>query len=143
LGNALAFHTANSLVRSEGPELICLGLDDVVAVATDAAVLLAKRSYAQKLGEIVEKRRNDTARQPSFAAREWNLEPGTFRAMEKRESGFSVVICTAGRGQIATGVHEHALEPGSTVRIAAGDSCRVEANTDSFLRVIEIRVAGE
>jgi mannose-1-phosphate guanylyltransferase / mannose-6-phosphate isomerase len=147
-GNATAVDMDNSLIRSEGPQLLCIGLEDIVAVASGDAVLVAKRNYAQKIGEIVEQARantvllRDIGRKTFFTSREYDLDRGGVRTMEEHRSGFRVFICVAGRGRIATGLHEHALEAGSAVTFVAGKSCRIEANADNFLRVIEIRVDG-
>jgi hypothetical protein len=139
-GPASAVDTTNSLIRSEGPELLCVGLEDVVAVASGDAVLVAKRSHAQKIGELVEKTRAGTAWTPPLNYREYELAKGTPRTLGEAQRGLRVFVCVKGRGRIATAAYEHALEPGSAVTLGAAVSCRIEANVDSFLKVIEILI---
>ena len=141
-GPSSAVDTTNSLIRSEGPELLCIGLEDVVAVANGDAVLVAKRSYAQKIGELVEQTRAGTSppRRPSPSYHEYELTKGTSRTLGELQCSFRVFVCVKGRGRIATASHEHALERGSAITVSAVESCRIEANVDSFLKVIEILI---
>lgn len=144
-GNALrgpvsTVDTANSLIRSEGPELLCIGLEDIVAVATSDAVLVAKREYAQKIGEFVERARRGPAQKALFTSSQYDLSQGETRMADDNHARLRVFVCVKGRGQIATGVKEHALEEGSAVVCGPGETCRIQANADGFLRVIEIRI---
>ena len=54
-GEAMAIDCTNTLLRSdsEGLELVGIGLDDVIAVAMNDAVLVAKASEAQRVKEAV------------------------------------------------------------------------------------------
>ncbi|MCW5697870.1 MAG: mannose-1-phosphate guanylyltransferase/mannose-6-phosphate isomerase [Bauldia sp.] len=52
-GDAVAFDTRNSYLRSDGPMVAAVGLDDVVVVATGDAVLVAHRGASQDVGELV------------------------------------------------------------------------------------------
>jgi mannose-1-phosphate guanylyltransferase/mannose-1-phosphate guanylyltransferase/mannose-6-phosphate isomerase len=141
-GPSSAVDTTNSLIRSEGPELLCIGLEDVVAVANGDAILVARRSYAQKIGELVEQTRAGTspARKPPSNYREYELPEGTVRMLGELQRGLRVFVCVKGRGRIATAAHEHTLEPGSAITLGAAETCRIEANVDSFLKVIEILI---
>ncbi|MBC8038721.1 MAG: mannose-1-phosphate guanylyltransferase [Rhizobiales bacterium] len=53
-GNVLALDCANSLLRSEGPVLVGLGLEDMIVVATEDVILVAPRSRAQDVKRAVE-----------------------------------------------------------------------------------------
>ncbi|MEM1286991.1 MAG: mannose-1-phosphate guanylyltransferase/mannose-6-phosphate isomerase [Pseudomonadota bacterium] len=52
-GNARVFDTSNSLVRSDGILTTVLGIDDVVVVTTDDAVLVCNRSKAGSVKSLV------------------------------------------------------------------------------------------
>ena len=54
-GDVLALDTHNSLLRSDGPQIVAIGLDDLVVVATGDAVLIAPRGQTQRVREAVER----------------------------------------------------------------------------------------
>jgi len=141
-GPSSTIDTINSLIHSEGPELLCIGLEDVVAVASGDAVLVAKRSYAQKIGELAGQTLASMSaeRKPPLNYHEYELAIGSARMLGEHQRGRRVFVCVKGRGRIATAAHEHALEPGSAFTLGAAETCRIEANVDSFLKVIEILI---
>jgi mannose-1-phosphate guanylyltransferase len=53
-GRVLALTSRSNVLYSEGPVVAVIGLDDVIAVATGDAVLLAPRSEAQRVRQLVE-----------------------------------------------------------------------------------------
>jgi mannose-1-phosphate guanylyltransferase / mannose-6-phosphate isomerase len=53
-GDVVALNMTNSYLRSEGPLLAAIGLDDVVIVATQDAVLVTKRDATQDVKKVVE-----------------------------------------------------------------------------------------
>lgn len=53
-GDVIALDSRNSLLRSEGPAIAALGLDDMVVVATSDAVLIAPKARAQDVKKLVD-----------------------------------------------------------------------------------------
>ena len=53
-GDVIAIDCEGSLIRSEGPVILGLGLEDMIVVATKDAVLVAPRSRAQDVKQAVE-----------------------------------------------------------------------------------------
>ena len=53
-GDIVALNVSNSYLRSEGPLLAAVGLDDVVVVATQDAVLVTRRNATQDVKKVVE-----------------------------------------------------------------------------------------
>lgn len=53
-GDVIALDSRNSLLRSEGPAIAALGLDDMVVVATRDAVLVAPKERAQDVKKVVD-----------------------------------------------------------------------------------------
>ncbi len=113
-----------------------------MAVASDEAVLIAKRSYAQKIGELAEHTRAATksGRKCPPNYREYELARGTSQTLGELQRTLRAFVCVKGSGRIATAANEHALEPGSAITLGVGESCRIEANADSFLKAIEILI---
>ena len=52
-GDVVAPDSRNCLVHSEGPVVVALGVEDLVIVATERAVLVVPRSQSQRVGEAV------------------------------------------------------------------------------------------
>jgi mannose-1-phosphate guanylyltransferase len=53
-GNVLALDTSNSLLKSEGPLIVTIGVEELIIVATPEAVLIAPRGQSQRVREAVE-----------------------------------------------------------------------------------------
>jgi mannose-1-phosphate guanylyltransferase / mannose-6-phosphate isomerase len=53
-GDVVALNVVNSYLRSEGPLLAAVGLEDVVVVATQDAVLVTRRDATQDVKKLVE-----------------------------------------------------------------------------------------
>ncbi len=54
VGDAVTIATTNSYVRSDGPLVATIGVDDLVVVATDDAVLVAAKDSDQRVSELVQ-----------------------------------------------------------------------------------------
>ena len=53
-GEAIAVDSRGCLVRSEGPVVVALGVEDLVIVATERAVLVVPRGQTQRVGQAIE-----------------------------------------------------------------------------------------
>ena len=53
-GDAVAVDSRNCLVRSDGPVVVALGVEDLVVVATERAVLVVPRGQTQRVKEAIE-----------------------------------------------------------------------------------------
>ena len=53
-GDAIALDSRNCLVRSDGPVVVALGVDDLVVVATERAVLVVPRGETQRVKEAID-----------------------------------------------------------------------------------------
>lgn len=84
LGGAIAVDSQGSYVRSEGPLTAVLGLEDVVVVATDDALLVTSKERAQEVNAVVkllDDRGSDTHVSHSTVRRPW----GSFKGLETGE----------------------------------------------------------
>jgi mannose-1-phosphate guanylyltransferase len=54
VGNALVIDSYANLIRSDGPKVAAIGVDDLVIIATGDSVLVTKLSHAQKVREAAE-----------------------------------------------------------------------------------------
>ena len=74
IGDVVSEDTTRSYLRSEGPLIATLGVDNLVIVATPDAVLVANRSADQDVGKIVERLRisnHSAANQTRRVHRPW------------------------------------------------------------------------
>lgn len=53
-GDTLAIDTTNSLIRTDGPKVTTIGVDNLIVVATADAILIMQRGDSQRVKEIVE-----------------------------------------------------------------------------------------
>lgn len=53
-GDVLAIDTANSLVRSTGPTVTTIGVEDLIIIATEDALLVMPRGESQRVKEVVD-----------------------------------------------------------------------------------------
>ncbi len=51
---ALAIDSRNCLVRSDGPMVVTLGVDDLVVIATGGAVLIVPRGQTERVQEAID-----------------------------------------------------------------------------------------
>lgn len=54
-GDVLAMDTVNNLIRSDGPKVTAIGVEDLIIVATKDAVLVMPRGESQRVKEIVDR----------------------------------------------------------------------------------------
>jgi mannose-1-phosphate guanylyltransferase/mannose-6-phosphate isomerase len=59
VGDALVIDSHANLIRSDGPKVAAIGVDDLVIVATAEAVLVTKLSHSQKVRDAAEWSEND------------------------------------------------------------------------------------
>lgn len=108
-GDVIATNVKNSYVRSEGRLVTVVGLEDVIVVDSQDAVLVAARSASQDVKKIVEALQSDdrhhTHSHP-LTQRPW----GTFQSVDKGER-FQVKRITVNAGsKLSLQLHHHRAE---------------------------------
>ena len=109
LGRAVAYDTSGSLIRSDRHLVTTVGVRNVVVVATDDAVLVADRSYAQWVKQaldLVTSRGFEEAGRHSEAHRPW----GTYRLIVSGERFQVKVITVKPGGRLSLQLHRHRAE---------------------------------
>jgi mannose-1-phosphate guanylyltransferase/mannose-1-phosphate guanylyltransferase/mannose-6-phosphate isomerase len=54
IGDSISLGSRNCLIRSDGPVVVAIGVEDLVIVVTDGAVLIVPKSQSQRVKEAVE-----------------------------------------------------------------------------------------
>ena len=160
-GAATAIDCAGALLRSEagGPEIVGLGLRDVVAVAMADAVLVADRSRVQEVRAAVETLRLKGARQATDPARDhrpWGwferlaggegfqvkrlvVRPGAALSLQSHRHRAEHWVVASGRARVTVGARVRALGAGGAVRVPLGAVHRLENPGPGELVLIEVQ----
>jgi mannose-1-phosphate guanylyltransferase/mannose-1-phosphate guanylyltransferase/mannose-6-phosphate isomerase len=108
-GDVLCVATKNSYLRSEGPLLATVGLEDLVVIATDDAVLVARKDRDQDVKKIVDRLKAD-GRSEARAHRRLYRPWGYVESVHRGER-FEVKRLTVWPGQkISLQKHVHRAE---------------------------------
>lgn len=139
-GNVVCSNSHGSYIRSEGQLTAVLGLDDVIVVTMDDAVLVAKKSEAQNLKQLVQKLKQRNCKEivaHSSVERPW----GHYKKIEGGDQ-FQVKRIMVNPGEtLSLQYHYHRAEHWTIVSgkadVTVGDNVRVMEANDSVYIPIE------
>jgi mannose-1-phosphate guanylyltransferase/mannose-6-phosphate isomerase len=158
-GDVVAHNVTNSYLRSEGPLLAAIGLNDIVIVATPDAVLVSHRDATQDVKKIVEAIersgrhhhvRNQRTYRPwghfdtvdegeRFHVKRLTVNPGHALALQIHHHRAEHWIVVAGTARVVCGDREFLLRENESTYIPVGASHRLENPGVVPLEVIEVR----
>jgi mannose-1-phosphate guanylyltransferase / mannose-6-phosphate isomerase len=108
-GDVLTVESRNSYIRSEGPLIATVGVDDLVVVATDDAVLVARRDRAQDVKSIIDQLKSlnrDEHKAHVVIHRPW----GTYQTTDKGERFQTKRIVVKPGEKLSLQKHHHRAE---------------------------------
>ena len=136
-GDVIAADTRNSYLRAEGPLLCAVGVDDLVVVATEDAVLVVSRDRTEAVGELVKSMAAGGRNEPHShltVYRPW----GSYRTIRSGE-GFQVkhIVVKPG-GCLSLQKHHHRAEHWVVVRgtahvVRGEDQLVLRANQSTYI----------
>jgi mannose-1-phosphate guanylyltransferase/mannose-6-phosphate isomerase len=135
-GNATAIDCDGTLLRSEdaGVELVGIGLSDIIAIATDDAVLVAHRSRAQDVKRAVEVLQAKGAKQAEAFARD-HRPWGWFEtlALSDRFQVKRIVVKPGAALSLQSHMHrsEHWIVVSGTARVTVDDRVQLVTENES------------
>ncbi|MCA8934113.1 MAG: mannose-1-phosphate guanylyltransferase/mannose-6-phosphate isomerase, partial [Rhodospirillaceae bacterium] len=162
LGTVVTEQTSNSYLRSDGRLTAVVGLDNVVVISTDDAVLVADRSETQAIRPLVERLAAEGAKEverPPTAVHHW----GTHRTVDRgigyqvnhimvmpgerlslhyhhyRSEHWTVV---SGVARVIVDDREHDVRPNQTVYVPLGAVHQIENRARVGLHLIEVQCGG-
>jgi len=158
-GAVAARDVGGSYLRSEGPLLGVVGIDDVIVVATDDAVLVADRERAQEVRELVEDLKaagRPEATAPRRVHRPWGwyeglrlgqgyqikhlmVRPGAALSLQRHRHRAEHWVVVAGEAQVTRDSEVLSLLPDQSTYIPAGMAHRLENRGAEELHVIEVQ----
>ena len=165
-GNVLSAHASaidceNTLLRSEHPglELVGIGLADIVAVATPDAVLVTRKSNAQRAGEAVAVLKAKGLRQATAFARDhrpWGwfeslalgsrfqvkrivVNPGASLSLQSHRHRAEHWVVVEGVAKVTIGEDTRLLHENQSVYIPLGEKHRLENPCEQPMALIEVQ----
>jgi mannose-1-phosphate guanylyltransferase/mannose-6-phosphate isomerase len=158
-GDVLAERTTNSYIRSEGRLVAAIGLDNVVVVATDDAVLVADANAAAEVSGIVAKLRGQnrsesqqhvTCHRPwghyrsvdagdRFQVKRITVKPGAKLSLQKHYHRAEHWVVVHGTAIVQRGEERMLVRENESVYIPIGTEHRLENPGKLPLQLIEVQ----
>lgn len=157
-GDVISIDTRNSYVRASSKLVAVVGMEDVVVVDTDDALLITTRDQAQQVKQIVKKletiKRRELAQHmrnqmawgevrrvqsgPGYELRMMTLRPGTMLPMAENPAVHRMVTVTTGSGLLKTGTQTRPVRVGDNFEVAAGDSAVIYCGPEAEMQLVEV-----
>ncbi len=158
-GDALTQDVGGSLIRTEGPLVVAVGIRDLIVVATDDAVLVTTRDKAQDVKAAVEllKQRqrgeylaHSTVYRPwghyqsidageGFQVKQIMVKPGAKLSLQRHRQRAEHWIVVSGTAKVTRGDETLMVEENRSTYIPVGMKHRLENPGEVPLRVIEVQ----
>lgn len=159
VGDVLLHDTRNSYVRSEAGLVATVGVDDVVLVATDDAILLSHRDKVQDVKTVVERLRADSRTEgdlhrkvyrpwgyyqsidagPRFQVKQLMIKPGAQLSLQMHHHRAEHWIVVEGTARITCDENSFLLHENQSTFIPLGSRHRLENPGKLPLRLIEVQ----
>lgn len=159
-GNAEVMQSSGSLVHSDGPLLVGVGLVDMIAVATKDAIIVAPKDRAQDVKLAVEQLKVNNRPEasagrkmhrpwgsfeqlhigPGFQVKELTVLPGAKLSLQRHKFRGEHWVCIAGEGYAVRDKDRIHLTVGVGVFIPQGSVHRLENPGTDILRVVETQI---
>jgi mannose-1-phosphate guanylyltransferase / mannose-6-phosphate isomerase len=158
-GDILHHGTRNSYLRSEGPLVAAVGMEDVVVVATQDAVLVSHKSASQDVKRIVEqleksgRELHTTHRKvyrpwgayesidngDNFQVKHITVNPGAKLSLQMHHKRAEHWIVVSGIAQVTCGDRVFSLKENESTYIPLGFKHRLENTGSEPLHLIEVQ----
>ena len=158
-GDVIARDCSASYIRSDGPLVAALGLENIVLVATKDAVLVAPMDKAEAVREVVrlltEKGRSEAdthlrvvrpwgafeglRQEPGFQVKLLTVDPGAAISLQYHNRRAEHWMVVAGRARVTRDAETLELAANQSTYIAAGVHHRLENPGSEPLHVVEVQ----
>jgi mannose-1-phosphate guanylyltransferase/mannose-6-phosphate isomerase len=162
VGDVLLQDMANSYVRSDGPLVAAVGIEDAIIVATGDAVLVTRRDMAQKVKDIVgtlkQSGREESAshlrmfrpwgwyesisKGDGFQVKLIAVDPGAKISLQKHSRRAEHWVVVSGLAKVTRGQEILQLGPNESTYIPIGTIHRLENEGDGPLLIVETQTGG-
>lgn len=161
-GNTILQHARNVYAHTEHPLIAISGLDDIVVVATDDAILVADRNKTQDIKQLVarlqEENRNEfslhtTVHRPwghyrsidrgdRFQVKRITVNPGQRLSLQLHHHRAEHWVVVEGTARVTRGTEITTLEENESIYIPAETVHRLENPGTTPLHLIEVQTGG-
>ena len=162
VGDVLIQDVARSYIRSDGPLVAAVGVEDIIVVATGDAVLVTRRDMAQKVKDIVATLKQ-TGREESTShlkiSRPWgwyesiskgngyqvkliSVDPGAKISLQKHRRRAEHWVVVSGLARVTRGDDILHLGPNESTYIPIGTIHRLENEGTDPLLIVETQTGG-
>jgi mannose-1-phosphate guanylyltransferase/mannose-6-phosphate isomerase len=161
-GDVLHDGVSNSYLRSEGRLLAAVGVENIIVVATDDAVLVAGADSASAVSRVVERMRRDKRPEPqqhSTCHRPWGnyrtvdagdrfqvkritVKPGAKLSLQKHYHRAEHWVVVRGTAIVQCGEDRRLLRENESIYIPIGAEHRLENPGKLMLELIEVQSGG-
>jgi mannose-1-phosphate guanylyltransferase/mannose-1-phosphate guanylyltransferase/mannose-6-phosphate isomerase len=158
-GSVITRDVTNSYIRSDGPTVAALGLDDIMIIATKDAVLVAPRSRSQDVKNIVDDLRKDNkdmtldhprvmrpwgsyegiAEGQNFQVKQIVVRPGRSLSLQMHHHRAEHWIVVAGTAKVEIDGVEKLVFPNESVYIPKATKHRLGNPGKADLHLIEVQ----
>lgn len=160
-GDVTAIDCSNSLLRSDNPSvhLVGLGLDNIVAVATQDAVLVAHKDRSQDLGLVVTELKRQGIRQAQHSTKDhrpwgWfeslalgdrfqvkriHVNPGAALSLQSHNHRSEHWVVVEGTARVTVDGDVHLVTEGQSIYIPLGATHRMENPGKLPMTLVEIQ----
>jgi mannose-1-phosphate guanylyltransferase/mannose-6-phosphate isomerase len=161
-GDVLISETKNSLVRTTGPLVVALGVEDLAVVATPDAFLVTDRNKAAMLGDVVKQLAaagHPAASMPQRVYRPWgyyqsidsgdrfqvkhiSVNPGSSLSLQRHAKRAEHWVVVNGIADVVCGEERRTMRENESIYIPVGMVHRLANPGDTPLRLIEVQTGG-
>lgn len=158
-GEVVLIDSRNTFVQGESRLIAAVGVDDLVIVDTQDAVLVARRDRAQEVKAVVDelKQTNHSTvthhqtihrpwgtytvleDSPNCRVRRLSIRPGGVLSLQVHHRHSEHWTVVKGEADVRLGESEHRLSAGETIAIAIGVPHRLANTGDDSIEVIEVQ----
>lgn len=155
-GDVLLHGCRDTYVKSEGPAVAAIGLENTAIVACDDAVLVTRKDRAQELkalvpalnGMLAEAAREDRpwgsftvlGKASTFKTKRLDVLPGKRTSLQRHHYRTEHWVIAAGTARVTVNQQVTTLHPGETALIPAGAMHRLENPGPDILTVVEVQL---
>lgn len=159
--NATAINCKNTLLKSDGnnKHLVGLDLDNIIAVSTSDAVLVADKSNVQNVKKIINNLKNKNIFQAESSIKDYRpwgwfeilytersyqvkrlvVKPSEYLSLQKHQRRSEHWIVVSGTAMVTIDKTIKKVKTGESVYIPLGVKHRIENQTESNLIIIEVQ----
>jgi mannose-1-phosphate guanylyltransferase/mannose-6-phosphate isomerase len=158
-GDVVALDSRGSCLRSEGPLLAALGVEDLIVVVTADAVLVCPRTRAQDVGELVARLKADGRSEPQVHARVYRpwgsyqgidagpgfqakrliVNPGASISLQRHQRRAEHWVVVQGTAEVTRDEEVFTLEANQSTYIPLGAKHRLRNPGAEPLHIVEVQ----